>query len=87
MALATKGFWLESREVRALIDDENTRANRATAMTVGFVAGMLGGILLYFIDQFEPIHAREAIHVILSLGIGAALLRFGMLERRAHRDG
>ena len=31
--------------------------------------------------------AREAIHIILTLGIGAALIRFGMLERRAHRDG
>lgn len=87
LALATKGFWLESREVRALIDDENTRANRSAAMTAGFVAGMLGGIILYFLDQFQAISAREAIHVILSLGIGAALLRFGMLERRAHRDG
>jgi hypothetical protein len=24
---------------------------------------------------------------VLSLGLGAALIRFGMLERRAHRDG
>ena len=30
--------------------------------------------------------AREAIHIILSIGLGAALIRFGMLERRAHRD-
>ena len=56
-------------------------------MTAGFVAGMLGGIVLYLVDQFEAVHAREAIHMILSLGIGAALLRFGMLERRAHQDG
>ena len=27
-ALASKGFWLQPREVRELIDDENTRANR-----------------------------------------------------------
>jgi hypothetical protein len=30
--------------------------------------------------------AREAIHVIVSLGIAAAIVRFGMLERRAYRD-
>ena len=87
LALATKGFWLESREVRSLIDDENTRANRSAAMTAGFVAGMLAESFCTLSTMFEPIHAREAIHVILSLGIGAALLRFGMLERRAHKDG
>ena len=42
---------------------------------------------VYFIEQFEPVTAREAIHVILSLGLGAALIRFGVLERRAHRNG
>ena len=87
MAIATNGFWLQSPEVRALIDDENTRANRARAMSAGFIAAMLGGIALYFITQFEAVTAREAIHVILSLGLAAALVRFGMLERRAHGDG
>jgi len=32
LALSTKGFWLERKEVRDLIDDENTRANRNDAM-------------------------------------------------------
>ena len=31
-ALSTKGFWLQPKEVRDLIDDENTRANRIEAM-------------------------------------------------------
>jgi hypothetical protein len=87
LAIATNGFWFQSREVRVLIDDENTRANRSAAMTVGFVAAMLASILLYLIDQFDPITARAAIHVILSFGLAAALVRFGMLERRAHGDG
>ena len=87
LALATNGFWFQSAEVRALMDDESTKANRADAMSKGFVFAMLGGMALYFLNQFEAITAREAIHVILSLGLGAALVRFGMLERRAHRDG
>jgi hypothetical protein len=87
LALATSGFWFKSAEVRALVNDESTKANRADAMTKGFIFAMLGGMALYFFNQFEPVTAREAIHVILSLGLGAALVRFGMLERRAHRDG
>ena len=87
LALATNGFWFQSAEVRALVNDESTKANRADAMTTGFIFAMLGGMVLYFLNQYEPVTAREAIHVILSLGLGAALVRFGMLEGRAHRDG
>ncbi|MEO7276407.1 MAG: hypothetical protein ABIW33_00085 [Sphingomicrobium sp.] len=87
LALTTHGFWLQSKEVRSLIDDESTRANRASGMTFGFIFAMLAGMLLYFLNQFEPVTAREAIHIILSLGLGSALIRFGMLERTAHRDG
>ena len=85
-ALTTKGFWLRPKEVRDLIDDEGTRANRVAALGWGFVMAILSAIALYMVSIFSPVSAREAIHVIVSLGIGAALVRFGMLERRAFRD-
>lgn len=84
--LTTKGFWLQPRAVRDLIDDESSRANRLEGIRIGFLFAMLTAIALYFVDQFEPMTAREAIHIVLSLGLGAALIRFGFLERRAHRD-
>ncbi len=84
--LATKGFWLRPKEVRDLIDDESSRANRLEGLRTGFIFAVLTAIVLYFTDQFSPMTAREAIHIILSIGLGAALMRFGMLERRAHRD-
>ncbi|MEO8547547.1 MAG: hypothetical protein ABI422_04185 [Sphingomicrobium sp.] len=87
LALVTNGFWFRSPGVRALMNDESTQANRSSAMTVGFIFAMVGGMALYFLNQFETVTAREAIHVILSFGLGAALVRFGMLERRAHRLG
>ena len=85
--LATKGFWLQPKSVRDLIDDESSRANRLEGLRIGFIFAGLTAIVLYFIDQFSPMTAREAIHIILSVGLGAALMRFGMLERRAHQDG
>jgi hypothetical protein len=85
-ALTTKGFWLHSREVRDMIDDEGTRAHRVAALGWGFVMAILSAITLFFLSMFEPISAREAIHVIVSLGIAAAIIRFAMLERRAMRD-
>ena len=85
-ALTTKGFWVQRQEVRDMIDDEGTRANRGAALGWGFVAAILAAIALFFVSIFEPISAREAIHVIVSIGIAAAIIRFAMLERRAMRD-
>jgi len=85
-ALSTKGFWLERREVRSMIDDELSRANRLEAMRFGFIFAMLTCIVIYAITMFEPVNGRDAVHVILSDGLGAALIRWGWLERVAHRD-
>jgi hypothetical protein len=82
-ALWTGGFWLRQRAVRALMDDELTRANRAAALSLGFLVAMLAGIALYILDQFEPMSSRMALHLVVTAGIAAALLRFGALERRA----
>lgn len=87
LGLSTKGFWLERKEVRDLIDDEGTRSNRAEAMRIGFLFACSGALAAYFFAQFEPLSVGEASHLVLSLGLGAALVRFGMLETRAHRDG
>ena len=83
---STKGFWLESKEVRNLVDDENTRANRNEAMRWGFLFAMASAIGVYVLTMFDTVTGREAVHIVLSFGIAAALLRWGVLERRAHRD-
>ncbi|QDZ08409.1 hypothetical protein FPZ24_13785 [Sphingomonas panacisoli] len=77
----------KSAQVRALTNDENTRANRADALRFGFLATMIAALALYVLSLFEPLGAREAIHVLMTAGIAVALLRFGMLERRALKDG
>ena len=84
-AIATNGFWLQPREVRSMIDDEVTRANRSDAMRFGFVFALLTCIAVYFITMFEPVNGRDAVHIIMSDGLGAALIRWGWLERRAYR--
>ena len=87
-ALATKGFWFERKEVRDLIDDENTRANRNEAMRWGFLFSMGGAIAVYALTLFDvSITARDAVHIVRTIGIPAALIRWGMLERRAHNFG
>ena len=87
LVLATGGAWLRPKNVRALMEDEVTRANRAEAFRLGFLVTMVAGILLYVVTLFEPVAGRDAIHILMSIGLVAALIRFGMLERRAFSDG
>jgi hypothetical protein len=48
---------------------------------------MAAAIGVYVMTMFDPtVTAREAIHLIMSLGIVVAIVRWGWLERRAHRD-
>ena len=87
LALATGGGWIYSRAVRDLANDEATRAHRAEAFNLAFLVAMAASIVLYLITLFEPVSGREAIHLVMTAGIATALLRFGLLERRAHRLG
>lgn len=86
-ALSTKGFWLQPREVRDLIDDENTRANRNEAMRWGFQFSMAAAVAVYASTFFdEALSARDAVHIVMTVGLAVALIRWGVLEKRAHRD-
>ena len=84
IAVVTGGGWLRSREVRALLNDETSRAHRSDALGWGFFVAMVTGIVLYIVGG-ATVTEREAIHLIVSLGIATALVRFGLLERRAMR--
>lgn len=79
------GLW-RSKPVRAMLNDEGTEENRRRAMASGFWSMMLGAAVCYALTFYEPVRTREAVHVIITIGVGATLLRFGALERRALKD-
>ena len=83
----TGGGWIQRRAVRAILNDESTIAHRRQSTTWGFWAAIGGALGSYVVSLFEPVTAREAIHLVLSLGIVTALLNFAFLERRAQREG
>lgn len=88
VVLATGGGLFRGRKVRELMNDESTRAHRASAFAWGFWAAMAGTILLYGLTMIDPsTTARDAVHLILTFGVGAAILRFGILENRALKAG
>ena len=86
VALATGGGWIYSRHVRELANDEATRAHRDEAFRWGFLFTMAACVAVYVLTLFEPVGGRDAVHLIMTFGVVAALVRFGILERRAHRD-
>lgn len=81
------GFLKYRKSVRTLLNDEVFYANRGAALSLGFLFAMLAAIALYVWGMFAPVSLREAIHIIVTAGICAALIRFGLLERRAHAGG
>ena len=81
--LATGGAFFRSARVRALLNDETTKAHRADAASKGFWVAMIFCFFLYGISMYEVMDARTAIHIIMTVGIGVSLLRFAVLERRA----
>jgi len=85
-ALAWAGGNFFGGSVRALVEDEIAVANRARACAAGFWAAMLVAIGLYGFSLFDNLKGRESIHLVVTAGIGIALLRFGLLERRALHD-
>ena len=85
VVLMTGGGLLRGAAMRAMLNDETTRVHRADALGWGFVVAMLTGIMMYIIGS-ASIGERGAVHLIVSFGVATALLRFGLLERRAMRD-
>jgi hypothetical protein len=77
------GGLLRGNKVRGLMNDDSTRDNRRSALEVGFWAMVACAFTTYIVSLFEPITGREAIRLILTVGVGAATISFGTLERRA----
>ena len=86
IAFAFAGGLFRGKAVRALVEDDVARANRAKAYEAAFWSAAVAAIALYVVNMFEPVSGRDAIHLILTALVGAALIRFGTLERRALKE-
>ena len=78
--LSTGGGLNLSRELRVLMNDELSRANRARALAWGFHTAMLVTMVLYVVSWSVPVEVRAALRLVSGLGVAAALARYAMLE-------
>lgn len=78
--LMTGGALFVPRKIRALANDEVTRANRAVAIQTGFFVAMFIAVLLVVVSPFDPIEGQRAGHMLISISLGITLLVFGLRE-------
>ena len=84
--VAGGGLWRGPR-IRGLLNDETTVDHRRRALATGFWFAVLTALLVYGLSFVEPVGGREATRLVVTIAVAAALIRFGMLERRALAGG
>jgi protein-S-isoprenylcysteine O-methyltransferase Ste14 len=84
--LATGGGLLNTRNIRALVNDEVSHTHYRTAVVAGYWVAMTTAMGIYFVPRLEGVTARNAAYLIVTSSVVVALLVFSYLELRAHRD-
>lgn len=84
--LATGGGLLNRRPIRALVNDDLSKAHQRSATILGFWVAMATALALFLIDPIRPFSAREAIYLVVSSSVFVAVAAFSYLEHRAHFD-
>jgi hypothetical protein len=77
--------WLKPRNpVAKLLDDEGTREHRRMSCTAGFWAAIISSLsVAAAVELSAPLVAFDAVRVVSSAAIAAALISFATLELRA----
>lgn len=85
--LLPAGGVMWGNRIRALVNDEVSRAHAHTGIVAGFWTAMVLAFAIYLIPAAQHFTAREATYVIVTPTVAVSLLTFAWLEARAYRDG
>lgn len=85
--LTTGGGFGFGRSIRRLVNDELARANRDAAVRLGFAVAVLAGLAISIYANHRFVAGQLAASLIISAGLTAASLCYGVLEWRGHRLG
>lgn len=85
--LLTGGGYGYGKEVRALVNDESAMANRDAALRLGFATANFAALFIFLLSHLHRVNGQFAAHVIITVSLASALIRFGLLEHKAHNLG
>jgi hypothetical protein len=79
--------WLKPRsDVARLLDDDGVREHRRMSCTTGFWAAVLSSLAVATVVEFAaPLGAFDAVRIVATAAVAAALTSFATLELRAAR--
>ena len=80
------GGLMNSRQLRALIQDDVARTNYRLACTSGFWVAMVSALATFVVPAFQGMTGLQVGYIVVTLSASAALLAFSWLEFRAHAD-
>ncbi len=80
LILSTGGGLNLNARLRAIMDDELSRQNRARALIAGFLGAMATAVVLYVVSWSTPIETRAALRLVTGWGMAVGLARYALLE-------
>jgi hypothetical protein len=86
VVLATGGCLFRRKSVRSLMNDEVTDGHKRSSFISGFWVAMATAVVLFVLPGSDRVNAPEAMYVVVTASVSAALLVFAYLENRALRD-
>lgn len=71
--------------LREILNDESSDANRRRSLMIAFWNMIAAAIVCYGLTYFKNFGPRDAIQIIVTIGMSSALMSFGFSERISAR--
>lgn len=76
---------LRGTAVRGILNDESSDVNRRRSLMIGFWNMMATAIVCYILSYVKDYGPRDAIQIIMTVGMSSALISFGVSEQVSMR--
>jgi VanZ family protein len=86
LCLATGGGLLRNTQIRALMNDELSRANYRTSCITGFWVAISTSLVIFVVPALQTLTGHQAGYLVITIATVTAMLTFSWLEYRSLAD-
>ena len=72
--------------LRGILNDESSEVHRRRSLVIAFWNMMAAALVCYLLTYAKDYGPRDAIQIVMTVGMSSALISFGVSERRAMRQ-